>query len=245
MKIKCSILGCGDAFNSDGRFHTCFLLESDQQKVLLDCGPGALQQLKAKTLTANQIDAVVLTHFHGDHFGGMPFLLLDMARHKRKTTLHIFCPPGGKTLTSAALKLFYPGKETLVDTLPLEWHEYGADEPLEAAGLQVKAVCVEHAKATKPHGVRITIDGKVISYSGDSGWCPPLIELADGADLFICDCTFFKTADDSHLNYKTLAKHRRELTCKRLLLTHFDDEMIENSEEVEDGMAYDGQELWL
>ena len=237
-------MGCGDAFNSDGRFHTCFLLETDEQKILIDCGPGALQQIKAKTLTTNQIDAIVITHFHGDHFGGLPFLLLDAAKLKRKKTLHIFSPAGGKDLIFKVLELFYPGHESLVDTLPVQWHTYGKDS-LEADGIHVEARPVLHAQQAKPYGVRLRIADKIVAYSGDTVWTTELVNLANEADLFICDCTFYKTNNDSHLNYKTLCKYRSELRCKRLLLTHFDDEMLENSEDVADGMAYDGQELWV
>lgn len=245
MIPKLTILGCSDAFNADGRFHTCFLLEGGERKFLIDCGASSLQQIKAKTLTTNQIDGIIITHFHGDHFAGLPFFLMDAARVKRTRPLHIFSPTGGKDLAFNALKLFYPGKESILETLPLTWHEYQTEKIISGPDVQVQAFEVEHSAVVKPHALRVMFADKIVSYSGDTKWTNTLVKVAKNADVFLCDCTFFRSPENNHLNYTTLEKHRDELDCKRLILTHFDEEMLENASEVQEEMAYDGQEIQL
>ena len=75
--MKLTIVGSGDAFGSGGRCNTCFFLETAKSTLLVDCGASALPALKGSALDPNRIDAIILSHLHGDHFGALPFLLLD------------------------------------------------------------------------------------------------------------------------------------------------------------------------
>jgi ribonuclease BN (tRNA processing enzyme) len=99
-------LGCGDAFGSGGRFNTCFKIDAKQAAILLDCGASSLVALKARHIDPNVIDAIMLSHLHGDHFGGLPFLLLDAQLLSRRTRpLVIAGPPGTRTRLDAALEV--------------------------------------------------------------------------------------------------------------------------------------------
>jgi ribonuclease BN (tRNA processing enzyme) len=75
--MRLTIIGSGDAFGSGGRFNTCFFLETAKGKLLVDCGASSLVALKAQGLDPNEVDGIVLSHLHGDHFGALPFLLMD------------------------------------------------------------------------------------------------------------------------------------------------------------------------
>ena len=75
--MRLTIVGSGDAYGSGGRFNTCFLVESTKATLLIDCGASSLVALKARGIDPTRIDGVILSHLHGDHFGGLPFLLLD------------------------------------------------------------------------------------------------------------------------------------------------------------------------
>ena len=75
--MRLTIVGSGDAFGSGGRFNTCFFLETAKSVLLVDCGASTPVALKAHALDPNRIDGIVLSHLHGDHFGGLPFLFLD------------------------------------------------------------------------------------------------------------------------------------------------------------------------
>ena len=90
-----TFIGSGNAFGSGGRFNTCFLLQGESRRLLIDCGATSLVALQRAGIDHNDIDGVVVSHLHGDHFGGLPFLLLD-AQHlsKRERPLFLWGPPG-------------------------------------------------------------------------------------------------------------------------------------------------------
>lgn len=240
QKIRLTFLGCGDAFNSGGNGHTCFLLEGAQNKILIDCGQPALQKLKAKGMSTNEIDMIVISHFHGDHIGNLPFLLLDEAKNKRTKPLHIFTPDGGKSLIKSITGGFYPGMEMICDAGNIEWHEYREGKKISVNGVGIQGFKVVHAEKTNPHGIRIAIDDKIIAYSGDTEYTGALKKLADNADLFICECTFFESEMKGHIHYDLLRKKLKELNYKKIVLTHFDEEMLAHKSEVREPMASDG-----
>src|SRR5215212_4543910 len=94
--VTVRFLGSGDAFGSGGRLQTCILLEADGGRVLLDCGASSLIALKRFGVDPGLIDAVLITHLHGDHFGGLPFLVLDAQFSRRERPLVVAGPPGGE-----------------------------------------------------------------------------------------------------------------------------------------------------
>src|SRR5262245_11976098 len=104
--MRLTIVGSGDAFGSGGRFNTCFLLETAKGKLLVDCGASSLVALKAQGLDPNEVDGIVLSHLHGDHFGALPFLLLDAQfLTRRERPLLIAGPPGTR---AQSLEVFFP-----------------------------------------------------------------------------------------------------------------------------------------
>ena len=81
--MRLTIVGSGDAFGSGGRFNTCFQLESSNATLLIDCGASSLVALNLCGIKPNNIDGVIVSHLHGDHFGGLPFLLIDAQHNSR------------------------------------------------------------------------------------------------------------------------------------------------------------------
>src|SRR5690242_19473252 len=75
--VKVTVLGCGDAFGAGGRLHSAYLVQTPESTFLVDCGPTILQALKRLRLDPGCIDFVVLSHLHGDHFAGLPFLFME------------------------------------------------------------------------------------------------------------------------------------------------------------------------
>ncbi len=240
-----TVLGCGDAFSCGGRGNTCFHFRTASAGILIDCGGGALSALKKQGLTTDDIDVIVLTHFHGDHYAGLPFVVFDAARMKRGKPLTIVSPPGGRQKLEQVFSLFYPGAEKAFDGLTLEYREYSGRDTLALAALQLETYPVAHSKETLPHAIRLRSDGITIAYSGDTGWTDVLPALFAGTDLAICECTFFEKREKNHMSYAILRQHLPDLRCNRLLLTHFDDEMLAHLDEVPQECAYDGLQIQL
>src|SRR5687767_13711013 len=114
MEISVQIIGCGVAFASGGKFNTCFLVRNPGFNFLIDCGSTSLVALKLLGISTEEIDAIFLSHFHGDHFGGIPYILLDAAYTSRRVKgLKIICPAGGEKKIRALGDLMYPGSKIM------------------------------------------------------------------------------------------------------------------------------------
>lgn len=107
MKIHC--VGTGDAFGSGGRLNTCFHLQLENEQLLLDCGCSSLIGMQRCGIEPAAIDTVVISHLHGDHFGGLPFLLLEakyVSRRQRPLTL--IGPPAWNNGSKPRCTFFIP-----------------------------------------------------------------------------------------------------------------------------------------
>lgn len=252
MKVKdktihITTIGCGDAFSDGGRLQTCFHVQALGGTFLIDCGATSVAALKRHRFDLNKIDTILISHFHGDHYGGLPYFLLEAAVFGRKEKLTIVSPPGGREKLAALLDLLYP-ESTVLEKLDLRFMEFSQEENALAGKdgpgyLRISAFPVTHVPASAPHGVRITTAGKVISYSGDTRWDDNLIPIANNADFFICECNFFNTRSQAHLDYKTLTENLSRLRFKQILLTHFGEEMLANLDKVKLPCAEDGMKI--
>lgn len=236
------ILGCGDAFCSGGRLNTSFYIQYQKLNVLVDCGATTLLALKTYKIPANDIDVIVISHFHGDHYAGLLSLLLEENKNKRKKPLYIVSPVGMDEKLNRAVELFYPGSE-LLNGLDLRFKFFAAHQEIQIDDLIIKSFPVIHSPESLPHGVRLTLGNTIIAYSGDTAWTEELLPLAEDADIFICECNFYSTQVAGHLDYKTLQKQK--FTCKRMILTHLGEEMLENLDKIEWEAAEDGMEIYL
>ena len=239
--VSVHFLGTGDAFGSGGRLHTATLLRSDAGQVLVDCGPSTLAALRAQRLDPCSVDAIALTHLHGDHFAGLPFLLMDAHFAAGRTRpLTVVGPPGTAETVARAHDVLFPGTGALPLRFPLTWIEFDGRVAVEAGPARVTAIPVAHSTATPCFGVRVELGGGVFAFSGDTEWTEALVELADGADLFLCECQGYDTAPPHHLTWRVLQQHRHRLACRRLLITHMGDEMIAQAAALGLDAAHDG-----
>ena len=108
-RVRVRFLGSGDAFGSGGRLQTCMLLESEGFRCVVDCGASSLIALKRAAIDPNEIDTILITHLHGDHFGGIPFLVLDGQFSRRSRNLLVAGPPGLTERVTQAMEVFFPG----------------------------------------------------------------------------------------------------------------------------------------
>jgi ribonuclease BN (tRNA processing enzyme) len=234
-------IGCGDAFGSGGRFNTCFHVDGGGAKFLIDCGASSLVAMKRLSVDRNAIDLILLTHFHLDHFGGVPFFILDAQLvAKRNRPLTIAGPPGLSQWYDRLLATTFPGDRKLPFELSLR--EVEIDARNEIQGLVITPFHVRHDDKAGPClAYRIELEGKVICYSGDTEWTESLLDAARGADLFICECYMFEKVVRAHLSLSTLRDKLPAVGAKRVILTHMSDDMLSRAAEVEFETATDGK----
>jgi ribonuclease BN (tRNA processing enzyme) len=242
--MKLTFIGSGDAFGNGGRFQTCFLLEdADADSVLIDCGATSLTALKAAGKEPNDIAAVLLTHLHGDHFGGIPFLILDGQFRRRERDLTIAGPPGTQQRVEQAMELLFPGSLEGRRRFELRFVELGGNAtpigPASATTIEVEQ------PGTPACALRVEYGGCVVAYTGDTAWTDDLIPLVDGTDLLIAEAYFFDRPVPYHLDYATLKQKAERLDCKRIVLTHMSPDMLARADEAEFDTAHDGMVVEL
>ena len=242
--LRLRVLGSGDAFNSSGALHSCYLLEGDAGNMLLECGPSVLGGLKRAGIASDAPDVVLVSHLHGDHFGGVPFLLLEYKyRNRRKRPLVIAGPP----TTERRVKDLYAALYGDLHERPFDFQiDYVTLEPGTRtclAGLDVEAFHVPHSEELVCLGYRITGSGASLLFSGDSAWTPEFVSRSRGTDLFLCECCSMEPEAPVHVSYRDIVAHREELGCKRLVLTHLGDDVRASGgvrvERASDGMVFE------
>jgi ribonuclease BN (tRNA processing enzyme) len=238
--VRLTVLGSGDAFGSGGRLQTCLLVEADGHRVLVDCGATSLVALKRQGVDPATIEAVLISHLHGDHFGGLPFLLLDGQFRRGERALTIAGPPGIETRVREAMEVLFPGSSGVRRRFVTTFVEWTAGTAVEIAGARVTPHPVVHPSGAPPFALRVEAGGRVLAYSGDTEWTDTLLEAVRGADVFVCEAYTFERPIKYHLDYATLAAHRAHLDCRRLVLTHMSDDMLAHRAEVSVETAHDG-----
>ena len=225
--IEIRFLGSGDAFGSGGRFQTCFLVTATNAQFLIDCGASSLIAMRRFGVDPNSIGMILLSHLHGDHFGGLPFVLLDAQFVSRRARpLVIAGPPGTRKRIVEGREVFFPGSSAAELRFPLDVVEMEPDRPRRFGEITVTPYPVQHPCGDPPLALRVECGGKTVTYTGDTEWTDALIPAARGADLLIAEAYTFDRRVKFHLDLQTLLAHRKDLQAKRLILTHMGPDML-------------------
>jgi len=246
--MRLTIIGCGDAFGAGGSLQTSFHVRADGSCFLIDCGASILIGMRRLGLEPNDIDTVFVTHLHGDHFGGLPWLLVDAIYVSKRTRPLLVTGPRGieqRFLTTA--EALYPNLTTAKRDFDWRFLEYEEQRPLAVNGVTVTPFEVKHPSGAPPYALRLAVDGKVLAFTGDTGWVDVLCDVAQGAELFISECFQYDVAMPIHLDYMTVDANYAKLGARRVLLTHMGEAMLAQTGKVDrsryiiakDGMSLD------
>jgi ribonuclease BN (tRNA processing enzyme) len=244
--VRMTVLGSGDAFCSGGRANSAYLLEVPGRSVLLECGPTALHSLKRLAIDTASIDAVLLSHLHGDHFGGVPFLFLEYRYEQPRTRpLTIYGPPETERRVRGLFAALYERTATEPLPFPLRFVELPAGRRSEVEGIRVLPIETPHDPSLICYAYRMDVAGRAILFSGDTAWNEALVGHARGTDLFLCECSTYETQLPIHLSYPEIAARVADFGCRRLLLTHLGAEPLRHKADLSLECAEDGMTLEL
>jgi len=243
--MKITFLGSGDAFGSGGRFNTCFHVASASHRLLIDCGSSAMIAIRKFGIEPNEIDCVLITHCHGDHFGGLPYFILDAQLISRRTRpLVIAGPVGLSDRLQQVMEACFPGSSQVArkfDTQIVELAAPGVTTVLQA---RVGAVPVRHPSGSTPSlALRVELDGKVLAYTGDTEWVDGLVDIATSADLLIAEGYTLDRKVKFHLDVETLKSKLPALGVARVVLTHMSRDMLAQQHQAGLETASDGLSL--
>ncbi|MDR3661239.1 MAG: MBL fold metallo-hydrolase [Mycobacterium sp.] len=246
--VTVTFAGSGDAFGSGGRLQACIAVQvGEQAPILLDCGATSLVALKRQGIDPNQVAAVLVSHLHVDHYGGLPQLILDGQFNRREAPLTIAGPAGTADRLTAALEVMFPGSSTVrrrFEVNVIELQPGNGQASIHNA--VVRAVEVDHGMpGNTALGLRVDIAGKAITYTGDTAWTDVLIDLAADSDLFIAESYYWDKAVPYHLRHADLLAHRDQLASRHIILTHMSADMLAHADDAAFDLAYDGRVVGL
>ena len=211
-------VGTGNAFAPNGLCWNGFLAGG---RYLFEAPPQALMSLNAMGVDPNNVDAVVLSHHHGDHFLGLPFLLLHWKYQGRRTPVTILGPQGTEALTRDIGSKVYPGLfETAFD---IQWIEAAPGTRYRVGDLELEPVAVKHdTRLAMSLGYGAALNGRRFAYTGDTAYCDAVADLARGSEVLVSECASKQDSIDIHMNLRDdIPKVRAALRPEaHLLLTH-------------------------
>ncbi|MDI3407978.1 MBL fold metallo-hydrolase [Streptomyces cavernicola] len=217
--MKLTVVGCSGSFPSADSACSSYLVEADGFRLLLDMGNGALGELQ-RHCGLYDLDAIFLSHLHADHCIDMcGYFVARYYRHEggRCDAIPVYGPEGTEQrLTTAYADTPSPSAMSEV----FDFHT------LKSAAFEIGPFSVRTERVAHPveaYAIRIEHGGKTLTYSGDTGVCEPLDELAQGADLFLCEASFTAGKEDIpdlHLNGREAGETARRAGVGRVVLTH-------------------------
>jgi ribonuclease BN (tRNA processing enzyme) len=242
--VTVTFAGSGDAFGSGGRYQACIHLRPEGgDPVLLDCGATSLSALKRLSLNPGEIAAVVVSHLHGDHFGGLPFLILDGQFSRRTKPLAIVGPPGIARRLSDTMECLFPGSSSVSRRFAVDVTELTPGATATACGAAVQAWEGDHPSGAPPLILRLSLAGRVIAYTGDTAWTNAITQAAADTDLLIAEAYYQDKNIPHHLRLADINAHRERITARRVILTHMSDDVLHRAPDTDGKLferAYDG-----
>jgi ribonuclease BN (tRNA processing enzyme) len=219
--MRLTVIGCSGSFAGPASAASCYLLEGALDgrtwRVLLDLGSGALGALH-RYVDPLTVDAVLFSHLHPDHYFDISGLYVMWKYHPdgARPQIPVWGPKGVARQCARAYGLAQdPGMTT-----EFAFHEYD-EEPIQLGPFTIRARRLVHP--IPAYGLRVEADGHVLAYSGDTGPCQELVDLATGADLLLCEAAFVESGDnpaDLHLTGRQAGAAAAMAGARRLVLTH-------------------------
>ncbi|MCC7362899.1 MAG: MBL fold metallo-hydrolase [Dehalococcoidia bacterium] len=196
-ELRLTFIGSGNAFSPAGLCCNGFLVND---RYLFEAPPQALSSLNTLKIDPNTIEAVVLSHHHGDHFLGLPFLLLHWKWQGRTTPVLIIGPKATELLGKDIAEKVFPG--VLADTgYEIEWVEMTPGTPYRQGGLELEAYDVEHDdKLAATLGYASRVDGRRLGYTGDTRLCQAVYDIAKDAEVLVSECASRADQVPIHMN---------------------------------------------
>jgi ribonuclease BN (tRNA processing enzyme) len=240
--VTVTFAGSGDAFGSGGRYQACIHLRRSggPGPVLLDCGATSLSALKHLGLDPGEITAVFVSHLHGDHFGGLPFLILDGQFSRRTRPLTVAGPPGIAGRLAEAMECMFPGSSATPRRFDVDTVELVPGPTSTVSGVTVTAWPGDHPSGAPALLLRLSLAGKTLAYTGDTAWTGAIVDAAADADLLIAEAYSRDKAIPYHLRHADLAAHRDQLAARRIIVTHMSADVLDHQDQISFEPAHDG-----
>ena len=193
-------------------------------KLLIDMGNGIIKKLKQTGHPIQDIENCLITHLHGDHFGDIPYLMLDRFFYKIEAPIHIYGPKGLKKTVRELFDILFPGDyETVQEIAKVDFIEF---EKMEHENIgnetYITSYEVQHGKLKPAYGLIVEKDNKKIGFSGDSCYCEAIDTIIKQSDFSILDMAWMESKK-SHMGLADILKITETYPHKKFATTHMQD----------------------
>lgn len=223
--LELLMLGCGSPL-FPGRSWSSFVAAG---RLLFEAPPSLTMDLHRAGVKLLDLDTVFISHFHGDHFAGLPFLLLEYdALTPRACPLNVIAPRGARIKISSLYEAYYPGFSTRPRNYECNYIEVEGGHSFSTGSLTGTAYAMKHMPDRNHSlGFRVQIGAFVLAYTGDTARCEEILHLADGADVLVIECTYKEGREwPTHLSYEDVRELRAQLpSTAPMVLTHLGSEI--------------------
>jgi ribonuclease BN (tRNA processing enzyme) len=220
--LELTFIGSGNAFVSRGNCWNGFVAN---KRVLFEAPPSALMSLNRFGIDPGELQFVVISHHHGDHFLGLPMLILHWKHIGLSGPVTIIGPPRTRANTEEIASRVFPG--LFDEPMAIEWSEVGPGQTFQSPGFGLRAVAVEHDKRLVCLGFACQIDGRRLSYTGDAAFGTGVLDIGRDSEVLVAECTSRSDEMESHMNLvNDISRLRTEIdSSAHILLTHLGDEL--------------------
>jgi ribonuclease Z len=210
--MELTLLGTGCPQVDTQRYGPASLVRHEGWTFLVDCGSGVTQRLLAAGSSGRDVDALFLTHLHSDHIVDLFQLLISSWHQGRDRPLRIFGPAGTRKFCDGLLAVWRSEldqriaweQRTSTEALEPEVVEIEAGEVWAEGGVRVTAVEVDHYPVVPAYGFVFVAGGRRLVFSGDTSYCPALVEAARDADVLVHECFVHGVMDAADGNRTSL-----------------------------------------
>ena len=251
--MKFTFIGTGNAFAQLGRFQPAHWMTVNNSHILWDCGNTALAAIKKFNLPITQLQTIFISHFHGDHILGLPFIFLDrIYLNPVDTKIQVYGFKGIKKVIDSLMTSIYPAQANQVDQVA-DIHELSTDTTIILPMGIVKTTKSNHTDNSLffkfiPNN-HTTKDLPVVAYTGDNELTQEQLPFLKDVDVLITECTDWDQTGGNHTSWsllKTFLSDLRSLGVKKIILVHLGERVINaSSQEFPTDVirTYDGLEL--
>jgi hypothetical protein len=210
-----TFVGTSDAFGAGGRRQSAVLLRGASGSVLIDCGTTTGSGLHELGVSIDEIDVILISHFHADHFGGIPLLLLAaLYEEHRKREIQIAGPPGIEARVRRLADAMGHGLDGRAWAFPIRFVELPAGVRCELGALRIRSFATHHNPDASPHGLLIETATRRSPTPATPAGSTGLPRQVAGHDLFICECTYHRNGFDYHLSHEQAGEEPRALRLR-------------------------------
>lgn len=195
----------------------CYLID---EKIMVDFPNGTLKKLYKKDIIPNQINYILITHFHGDHYFDMPFYLLNKLKND-KNNINIYCSKDGKSKIKKICKLAFP--YSFNKNCSLKNIQYNFTNFFKIEDYEVKKILVNHGNMKPAYGYIFNKDNINIGFTGDTSLCENVLLMAEKCHYLFCDCMYIKGNTKHQGIDNIIYLHNKYPKCV-LVVSHLEDE---------------------